>query len=74
MIISLSSYIIYLFHTTFQGFMKAAFRKLPLDSDLWYVFLPEAFFVIASGIVIPVLLHRYVLDKWRLTRILFGLN
>ncbi|WP_288172511.1 hypothetical protein, partial [Prevotella sp. CAG:255] len=73
MIVSMSSYIIYLFHTTFEGFAKAVFRKLPLDSNLWYVFLPEAIVVIAVGVIIPMLLHRYVLKRWQLTRTLFGL-
>lgn len=73
MIVSMSSYIIYLFHTTFEGFAKAVFRKLPLDSNLWYVFLPEAIVVIAVGVIIPILLHRCVLKRWQLTRILFGL-
>lgn len=73
MIVSMSSYIIYLFHTTFEGFAKAVFRKLPLDNNLWYVFLPEAVVVIAVGVIIPMLLHRYVLKRWQLTRTLFGL-
>lgn len=72
-IISMSSYIIYLFHTTFEGFAKAIFRKLPLNTNLWYVFLPEAIVVIAVGVIIPILLHRHVLKRWQLTRILFGL-
>ena len=73
MIVSMSSYIIYLFHTTFEGFAKAVFRKLPLDSNLWYVFLPEVIVVIAMGVIIPILLHRYILKRWQLTRTLFGL-
>jgi len=73
MIVSMSSYIIYLFHTTFEGFAKVVFRKFPLDSNLWYVFLPEAIAVIAMGIIIPILLHRYVLMRWQFTRTLFGL-
>lgn len=73
MIVSMSSYIIYLFHTTFEGFAKAIFRKLPLDSNLWYVFLPEAIIVIAIGVITPILLHRYVLKRWQLTSTLFGL-
>ena len=42
MAVSASSYTIYLFHTTFEGFAKAVFRKLPLDPGLWYVFVAEA--------------------------------
>lgn len=72
MAVAASSYIIYLFHTTFEGFAKAVFRKLPLDSGLWYVFVPEALVVIASGIVLPMLLFR-LFKKYRATRLLFGL-
>ena len=64
--------IIYLFHTTFEGFAKAVFRKLPLDPGLWYVFAAEAAVAVAIGIVAPVLLHR-LLMKHRATRLLFGL-
>ena len=38
-----------LFHTTFEGFAKAVFRKLPLDGDLRYVFVPEALVVRERG-------------------------
>ena len=72
MAVSASSYIIYLFHTTFEGFAKAVFRKLPLDPGLWYVFVAEAAVAVAIGIVAPVLLHR-LLMRHRATRLLFGL-
>ena len=67
-----SSYIIYLFHTTFEGFAKAVFRKLPLDSDLWYVFVPESLVVIACGVVVPILLFK-VFRRYRITGYCFGL-
>ena len=70
--VAASSYIIYLFHTTFEGFAKAVFRKLPLDSGLWYVFVPEALTVIACGVVVPMLLYRFF-RRNRVTRVLFGL-
>lgn len=72
MTVSVSSYIIYLFHTTFEGLAKAVFRKLPLNSDLWYVFVPEALTVIACGVVIPILLFK-LFRKYRVTRVMFGL-
>lgn len=74
LIVSSSSYIIYLFHTTFEGFAKAVFRKLPFNSDLWYIFLPEAIIVIMAGVIFPILLHKYILNRWELTRYLFGLG
>ena len=72
MTVSVSSYIIYLFHTTFEGFAKAVFRKLPLDSDLWYVFVPEALAVIACGVVVPILLFK-LFRRYRVTKVMFGL-
>ena len=68
-----SSYIIYLFHTTFEGFVKAMLRKLPIDSDVWYVFIPSAILVISCGVILPMLFHRFVLRKYRVTKLLFGL-
>ena len=72
MAVAASSYIIYLFHTTFEGFAKAMLRKLSLDSSLWYVFVPEALIVIAAGVVFPMLFFK-LFKKYRVTRLLFGL-
>ena len=72
MLLSASSYIIYLFHTTFEGFAKAIFLKLPLNTDLWYVFIPEATTVIACGVIAPILLYA-VFMRFRITKVLFGL-
>ena len=69
-----SSYIIYLFHKTFEGFAKAVCYKLPLNNDLWYVFVPEALTVIAIGVLFPILLYRLLLKKYAVTRFLFGLK
>lgn len=73
MMVSSSSYIIYLFHTTFEGFTKAIVRKLPIDTDLWYVFVPSVIVVVLAGVIVPMVLHRYVLNRFKLTRMLFGL-
>lgn len=74
--VSASSYIIYLFHTTFEGFAKSIIRKLSaagnLDGDVW--FAAGAVIVIATGVVAPVLLHKYLLTKSKATKILFGLK
>ena len=74
--ISVSSYIIYLFHTTFEGFAKAVLHKIP---GVWntgndWVFCLTAIIVIVVGVVFPVLLHKYILQKYRITRLLFGLK
>ena len=72
LMVAASSYIIYLFHTTFEGFTKAVFRKMPLDSGLWYIFLPEAIVVIAVGVIGPMVCFR-IFKKYRVTKFLFGL-
>ena len=73
-LISSSSYIIYLFHTTFEGFAKAVCRKLPLDSNLAYIFVPEVIAVVGCGVVIPIILYKYVFVRYAITRVLFGLG
>lgn len=76
LIVSSSSYIIYLFHTTFQGFAKAiVFKTLYLnnmDNDL--SFSIGAIIVVSCGVVIPILLNELVFKKYNITRILFGLK
>lgn len=71
-----STYIIYLFHTTFEGFAKAIIHKIPwiVTAENGWMFIAGALFVITSGVVGPVLLHRYVLVRSRITKFLFGLK
>ena len=74
--ISVSSYIIYLFHMTFEGFAKAVLHKIP---GVWntgndWVFCLTAIIVIVVGVVFPVLLYKYILQKYHITRLLFGLK
>ena len=75
MLISTASYIIYLLHTTFEGFAKALILKLPYLSDLSndIMFCVGAVFVISTGVIIPVLLYKYVLGRYTTTKVLFGL-
>ena len=72
--ISASTYVIYLFHTTFEGFAKAICRKLPFDSSLTYVFVLEVIVVVGAGVALPIILHKYVLARYEITRLLFGLG
>lgn len=72
--VSACSYIIYLFHTTFEGFTKAIAVKiagLPL-SDMQ--FIGVATLVIAIGLTGPMVLQRYGLERWWVSRLLFGLK
>lgn len=76
MITSASSYIIYLFHTTCEGFAKALVFKLPYlkDIDNGVLFMIGAVFVVACGVIIPIILNEKVFKRYSVTRILFGLK
>ena len=80
--ISAASYIIYLFHTTFLGFGKSLFRTW-IDGTVFPLidghtpaipFLVATVFIIGIGAIIPVLLYTYVLNRFRVTRFMFGLK
>jgi len=69
--LSVYSYTIYLFHTTFQGFGKAIFSKIPLEGYIGegLYFLVLITIINALGIVGPIILYK--LDsKFKLTRYL----
>lgn len=74
--VSSASYIIYLLHTTFEGFTKALIFKLPYFQTYpnEIIFCIGAIIVVSSGLVFPLLLHKYVLTRHRSTRLLFGLK
>ncbi len=74
--IAASSYIIYLFHTTFEGFAKSAIRKIPVwsDGENSLFFAIGAGLVVGCGVVFPILLHTRLLQRFRITRLLFGLK
>lgn len=68
--IASSSYIIYLFHTTFEGFGKSIVVKAGLsNNDL--SFIACALFVIFLGVLGPIILH-YILKRYKTTRCLLG--
>lgn len=72
---SLYSYGIYLFHTTFEGFAKSFIEKSHIFSSLGYASFPlGAALVVLCGIAFPVLLFRFVLNRTKLTRLLFGIR
>lgn len=76
LLISASSYIIYLFHTTFEGFAKALVMKLPYLSNIGndVAFAIGAIFVVGCGNVIPIVLSEIVLKRYKVTRMLLGLK
>lgn len=60
---SSSSYIIYLFHTTFEGFAKAIVLKMPYlkDVDNGIFFSIGALIVVTCGVAIPIMLNELVI-------------
>lgn len=76
LILSSSSYIIYLFHTTFEGFAKAIVFRIGLiyDGSNGLEFTLGALFVITVGTLCPIFLYRYLLSRYQWTRFLFGLK
>lgn len=72
--ISESSYVIYLFHTTFEGFAKSIIHKFGMGGNDGPLFIAGVIFVVSAGIVCPVILYQYVLNKHKVTKILFGLK
>ena len=73
MTISSASFFIYLFHTTFDGFVKSAARPLlSLNNDLVYALL--IIVAVAVGTIVPAWLAIKVLNRWKLTRWMFGLK
>ncbi len=73
-LISSSSYIIYLFHTTFEGFAKSVLNKLEMNSHDFFTFLVGAVFVIFAGLFLPMLVEKQLLKKFKVLRFLFGLK
>lgn len=72
--LSAASFIIYLFHTTFEGFAKNVLAKVPLfSSGPELMFYIGALIVVAVGVAGPWLLYLYVFRRYRVARYLFGL-
>lgn len=76
MVVSASSYIIYLFHTTFEGFAKAVVHRIPTfaDGSNEMLFCLNVIVVVSCGIVCPIILHRYLFNRTIITKLLFGLK
>lgn len=73
-LVATSSYMIYLFHTTFMGLVKAVLIKIPLmqlEND--FVYTIAIVIVVTSGVVVPVYLFRIVRTN-NVLSFLFGLK
>ncbi len=70
-----STYIIYLLHTTFMGFAKVVTAKLSLTAAQGELaFVAGAAAVVVAGVVLPVIVHRVLLRRYAVLRVLFGIN
>ena len=71
-----ATYIIYLFHTTFEGLVKSSLHMVSYfangANDM--AFAIGALIVISVGLFGPILLYRYVLNKNKVFKFLFGLK
>lgn len=68
------SYMIYLFHTTFEGFVKAAAIKVVGVPNTNLIFLTVAVLTVGFGVIIPIFLQRKIFDRFKVTRLMFGLK
>lgn len=66
-----ASYIIYLLHTMFMVFVRSVLLRYALGGDLQYAIAGAV--AISVGLTVPWLLYAYVLKRFAITRVLFGL-
>ena len=70
----MASYVVYLLHTSFEGLVKSIFTRFSLMQDTNNViFISEAVIVCMIGVCTPVIIYKYIIVKYRITRFLFGL-
>ena len=76
LLVSACSYTIYLFHTTFEGFTKAAILKLPSSSlsiiNNQLLFISTAMIVVLVGVIAPIILHKIIMKYSWLFSYLIG--
>lgn len=66
-----ASYIIYLLHTMFMVFVRSVLLRYALGGDLQYAIAGAV--EISVGLTVPWLLYVYILKRFAITRVLFGL-
>lgn len=76
LIVADNTYIIYLLHTTFMGFAKALLHKTPalLDTQNQLIFTAISICIIIIGVICPILLNIWCLQKNKTLCYLFGLK
>ena len=65
----LYSMTIYLFHPLFESFVRHVLTRILPKNDV--LFLASALTAIIAGVLFPLLLEKYVLRRYRLTRKVF---
>lgn len=72
--LSAATYIIYLFHTTFEGMAKSILWHWPMliDGENGWLFLLSSCIVVSVGVIVPLWLFS-IFSRYKLTRKLFGL-
>ncbi len=70
--IATASYIIYLFHTTIEGFVKAIYMKLP-DLNDPYIFVIGVIAGGLAGVLVPWALY-YFFKRYNATGFMFGIK
>ena len=75
-VLSVSSYFIYLFHTTFEGLAKAILIKASFydGSISTFSFCLAQLFIVGLGLFIPIVIYQYFVVRFKTTRFLFGLK
>ena len=69
-----ASYVIYLFHTTFEGLAKSVVFKLVAAPMATLPFIGASVAIIACGIAAPWWLYTDIFRKFKATRLMFGLK
>ena len=72
--LSIYTYTIYLFHTTFEGFTKAVFLKFSFVRFFGeeITFVLSCLVIISAGVILPILLHKIIVRYSRFFSFLIG--
>lgn len=70
LLVSTSTYVIYLFHTTFMGFTKALLMRIPIMESIPVI---SIILVVITGVIFPIILSK-LFEKNRITRFIFGIR
>jgi len=74
LLVASNSFIIYLYHTSFMGFAKAVLQKIPslFETQNQLIFSAIALTIISIGVICPILLNIWLIQKNKVLRLLFG--